>query len=454
MTPSLQPHAANIDPPPKKSAQDSVRQWELLSAAIIAVLGVTLVAVLIVVAAVTAYEMGELARTEETRKASNLAHFMARTAFVPVSLGDIPTLERAVNVYLDDPDVVGIAVFDADGHSLLAREVRLPPGPRRLVEASQPILPPQEGWRGPAPAKPLGLVKVSVSLARVDGAVKRSILWIAAVCVLLFAISFVTDRALISQMTRRLKNLLEELEARKLELQRSNDDLEQFAYVASHDLQEPLRMIASYVELLGRRYKGRLDRDADEFIAYAIDGATRMQEMISGLLAYARVDKKLVFRTTDVSAPLNDALANLKMAVQESGAIVRCSAMPRLNADSLQLVHLFQNLIGNAIKYRGSDRLEIDVEAVDRGEAWLFCVKDNGIGIAPQYFNQLFGLFHRLHARADYPGMGIGLAICRKIAESHGGRIWVESIPGKGSTFYFTIAKELKVASEEGKSDL
>jgi PAS domain S-box-containing protein len=226
------------------------------------------------------------------------------------------------------------------------------------------------------------------------------------------------------------------------ELNRSNEELGQFAYIASHDLQEPLRMVASYTQLLSRRYKGRLDADADEFIAYAVDGASRMQRLIEDLLSFSRVGTTgEPLRSTSSEVALQQALSNLHVVVADSGALVTHDPLPTVLADETQLVQLFQNLVGNAIKYQAQGVPQVHVSAAENAdETWTFSVKDNGLGIDPEYFERIFGMFERLHRRDEFAGTGIGLAISKKIVERHGGKISVESQPGEGSTFHFALA--------------
>jgi PAS domain S-box-containing protein len=232
------------------------------------------------------------------------------------------------------------------------------------------------------------------------------------------------------------------------ELNRSNEELGQFAYLASHDLQEPLRMVASYTQLLAKRYKGQLGPDADEFIAYAVDGANRMQRLIQDLLIYSRVGtKKAELKTASSEAALRLGMANLRGAIAESHAVVTHDPLPDVLADERELSQLFQNLVGNAIKYQSAGTPLVHISASANGTGkWLFSVKDNGIGIEARYFDKIFGMFQRLHNREDFAGTGIGLAICKKIVERHGGNISVESQMGAGSTFRFALSESRRDA--------
>ena len=224
------------------------------------------------------------------------------------------------------------------------------------------------------------------------------------------------------------------------DLKRSNEELEQFAYVASHDLQEPLRAITSYTQLLAQRYQGNLDDRADKYINYIVDGATRMQQLINDLLAYSRLGTRgQEFEPADCKAAVQQSLCNLQIAIAEKKAVITCDAMPTVMADEFQLVQLFQNLIANSIKFCRQDIPLIHIAACRQESEWVFSVRDNGIGIDPEYADRIFIIFQRLHGRRQYSGTGIGLAMCKRIVERHGGRIWVESQEGKGATFYFTI---------------
>jgi PAS domain S-box-containing protein len=245
------------------------------------------------------------------------------------------------------------------------------------------------------------------------------------------------------------KEVQQQLTRNVEELNRSNTELEQFAYVASHDLQEPLRMVASYTQLLSQRYKGKLDPDADEFIGFAVDGARRMQQLIEDLLSYSRLTTRgKPLNWTESTSACNAAIGNLEQSIKHSRAVIVVGSLPPVLADAIQLTALFQNLIGNAIKYHNESKPEIRIDARPDRDDWLFLIRDNGIGIEKQYFERIFQMFQRLHSRKDYPGTGIGLAICKKIVERHGGRIWVESEPGQGSTFVFTIPQ-----AERSKND-
>ncbi len=245
---------------------------------------------------------------------------------------------------------------------------------------------------------------------------------------------------MVSEEITQCRKAQEKLQQLNEELIQSNRDLEQFAYVASHDLQEPLRAVTSYAQLLARKYQGNLDAKADKYINYIVDGATRMQQLIEDLLEFSRVGtraKALV--PTDCDNVLNQVLENLKIAIAQNRAKITHDPLPTIMGDEIQLIQLFQNLIGNAIKFRGEEPLRIHISVETREKEWLFSVRDNGIGIETEYFERIFTIFQRLHSKSEYPGTGIGLAVCKKIVERHGGHIWVKSQSGAGTTFYFTI---------------
>jgi signal transduction histidine kinase len=250
-----------------------------------------------------------------------------------------------------------------------------------------------------------------------------------------------TLRRQLAQRNALLQQEIAVREQTQAALERSNKELEQLAYVASHDMQEPLRMVASYLQLVAKRYQGQLDAEADEFIGYAVDGAKRMQTLINDLLAYSRLGTKArPFEPTDCNQLMATARRNLQVAIEEGQAQIECDPLPRVMGDPTQLLQLFQNLLGNAIKFRRKgEPARVQVRVQRSGDHWHFAVIDDGIGIAPEYFERIFVLFQRLHGRGDYPGTGIGLALCKKIVERHGGNIGVESSPGRGTTFHFAL---------------
>jgi len=258
---------------------------------------------------------------------------------------------------------------------------------------------------------------------------------------------FAAEKQQLADTQKAVFNILDDLEAEKgkveaanRDLTRSNQELEQFAYVASHDLQEPLRMVSSFTQLLQERYGDQLDDRARKYIHYAVDGATRMQRLIRDLLAYSRVGSRAApLAMVESRSALGEALRNLSAAVAESQARVTQDELPAVLADRSQLVQLFQNLVGNAVKFHGPQAPRVHVSAAQKGDRWVFAVRDDGIGIAAGHLQRIFLIFQRLHDREEYPGTGIGLALCRRIVDRHGGEIWVESEPGKGSTFFFTL---------------
>ena len=271
----------------------------------------------------------------------------------------------------------------------------------------------------------------------------------------------ITDRKQAEEALRQLNEALEtkvqerttELEQRARELERSNAELQQFAYVASHDLQEPLRTISSYTELIAEEYHDRLDEEANEYIDFIVDGAARMQQLIKDLLAFSRVGTRgKAFSPISCETVIQKVLVNLKLAIEERHAAVTYDALPVVVADQSQMHQLLQNLISNALKFRSQEPPHIHISATLLQDKWEFCVRDNGIGIDSEYFEQIFEIFQRLHSRRHYDGTGIGLAICRKIVQRHGGRIWVDSSPGKGASFYFTLPNRGESDSESGWS--
>jgi signal transduction histidine kinase len=290
-----------------------------------------------------------------------------------------------------------------------------------------------------------GGISISIPMKPLRDIEKKNILTFTMVHGLLWMaglIGIIWSRARIRQSEQERMHAVKELEQTAEELERSNAELQQFAYAASHDLQEPLRSVAGFVALLEKRYKGKLDSNADDFIRYTVNGVRRMRMIIKDLLEYSRVGTNAgEFKPLDTSSVVGKAISNLQAAIKDSGAMVTHDDLPDVIADEPQLVRLFQNLIGNAIKFKGKDSPKVHIAAFKKDNEWVFSVKDNGIGIDPEHAQRIFVIFQRLHTIEEYPGTGIGLAICKKIAERHGGNIWVESEPGKGSTFFFTLPR-------------
>jgi PAS domain S-box-containing protein len=259
------------------------------------------------------------------------------------------------------------------------------------------------------------------------------------------AIRDISERKKAEEQIRRLNASLEErVLARTQELMRSNEELQQFAYIASHDLQEPLRTVSVYAQLLAKRYRGQLQGDADQFISFIVENAQRMEKLVHHLLDFSRVDARGTdfFTTVNCEIALTDAMRNIQSLIDESGVHITYDPLPLVKGDPVQLTRLFQNLLVNSIKYRGDAPPEIHISAEAQGNEWLMSVRDNGIGIEPQYAEKIFGIFRVLQPRDKTAGSGMGLAICRKIVTRHEGRIWVESELGEGAAFYFTLPKQ------------
>jgi hypothetical protein len=245
---------------------------------------------------------------------------------------------------------------------------------------------------------------------------------------------------MVAELQRHAEDLEKKIAERTEALQRSNDELRQFAYIASHDLQEPLRTISSYLQLIENRYPEKLDEDGREFIAFAVDAAARMKDLIHALLSYSRVEAQMrPFVMVDCQQVIEELQKFLAVSIDEAGATIRVDPLPCVKGDKDLLLQLFQNLIGNAIKYRGENKPEIHIGTKREKAFWVFSVQDNGIGIEPQYLERIFVIFQRLHHRNQYSGTGIGLAVCKKVVELHGGRIWAESQAGQGTQILFTI---------------
>lgn len=429
---------SGTSPGADSARDDPSRKWWFFSISIVAVLGLSFLAVVASMVTITYYQMGALVRDFESQKALRISRFVARAAFVPLSLEDNPALERVVLLYSGDPDVASITVSDAQDQVLVSRRQQKAIEDKYRIDVVRPVYSPEESGAAQSGA-PLGAVKVSISLHRAYWILNKSILWIMSMAAAMLLLALFVNLALILWMTRRLRDLVGEARMAE-ELRRSNKDLEQFAFVASHDLQEPLRKVISYCQLLQRRYGGKLDAQADQFIEIIVKGGTRMSDLIRDLLAYARVGTQTApAQAVDCAAIFRETAALLQETIRASGAKVTAERLPVVKADPTQVGQLFQNLVGNAVKFRGDKPPEVRVKARRQGSFWRISVQDNGIGIDPRFQDRIFDMFQRLHGKEKYPGTGIGLAICKRIVERHGGRIWVDSVPGQGTTFNFTL---------------
>jgi signal transduction histidine kinase len=346
-----------------------------------------------------------------------------------------------------------VRALNKDGFEVIADVVQDEAAFRRALHKNQPEVVLADynlpTWKGMEALKVLRAERLDIPMILVSGALGDVT---AVECIRQGATDYVLKdglarlpevvrRALREKNERSLRHQVEEALARKVdELARSNADLEQFAYVASHDLQEPLRMVTAYTQLLSERYAGKLDENADKYLGYAGEGAQRMQVLIQDLLAFSRVGRNgSNYCSVDCNDVMAEVLKTLAPTIQESGAVITRDELPAVWSDRTQVTQILQNLIGNAIKFRGQEAPKVSISAEKAGAYWRFSVSDNGIGIAPEYAENIFVVFQRLHARTEYPGNGIGLAICKKIVERNGGKIWVESQPGSGATFKFTL---------------
>jgi signal transduction histidine kinase len=349
-------------------------------------------------------------------------------------------LKRAGIIYevCSSTDEIGLALQEGAGAALIASEALSASHIQRLVK----VLNLQPSWS----AFPFLIFTGSGALTRAGVQQLELIDRLQNVTLLewplppITLVSAVRAALRFRQRQYEIRDQLAERLRVEEELRHSNEDLQQFAYVASHDLQEPLRQVTSYMQLLARRYRGKLDAEADEFINYAVNGAKRLQQLIRDLLAYSRAGQQVQAGTAvDCKEVLQQALKGLQLTIRETRAEITYDPLPKIWVDGRQLGQVLQNLLSNALKFRGQEPPRIHISARQEGNEWIFAVRDNGIGIEPQFAGRIFIIFQRLHDQAEYPGTGIGLAICKKIVERQGGRIWVESELGKGATFFFTI---------------
>ena len=384
--------------------------------------------------ALASLRMRALLEAALAKRGETVATAAARAAFVPLSLEDRSELASIASNYEGQGALASLRILDDRGAEW-ANYTR--PGPRHegLFAVSAPIAVP---GAGPAHA-PMGRVEVLMDPSGIRATFARQVAATFAFNGLLAAAILLGGLFIIRRLTRGMRELAREA-ARAEELERSNRELEEFAYIASHDLQAPLRRITGFAQLLGKRYAGKLGADADDYIGRITGGTHRMQSLIQDLLTYSRAgSRQLEPAPTDLDRLLRDVVADLDAAIKEAGGKVIAGPLPSMTVDAGLVSRLLQNLISNAVKFHGASPPVVRVSATRTAGEWVFAVADNGIGIPPQFKGEIFKMFRRLHPSSAYPGTGIGLAVSRKIVERHGGRIWIESEPGKGSTFYFTL---------------
>lgn len=394
--------------------------------------------------ALSALRMRTLLETSLTMRGEAIASAAARSAFVPLSLEDRDALASIASYYEGQAALASLRILDDRGVEW-ARFAR-PGAPREgLITVTEPVA--ARGARLSAP--PVGKVVVLLD----PSGIQKTLAWQVAV---IFGFSALFAAAILLGglfIIRRLTSGMHELArqaARAEDLARSNRELEEFAYIASHDLQAPLRRITGFSQLLAKRYKGKLDAEADDFIGRIGNSTERMQSLIQDLLTYSRAGSRTLEPVpTDLNRLLREVLVDFEKPLKEAGGRVICDPLPSMVVDGGLVCRLLENLIGNALKFRGARPPEIRVAARRERDEWIFSVADNGIGIEPRFAEDVFKMFRRLHPGSAYPGTGIGLAVARKVVERHGGRIWVESEPGKGATFHFTLGASRAAGKEE-----
>lgn len=393
--------------------------------------------------ALSALRMRALLESSLNQRGEAVASAAARAAFVPLSLEDREELARVASFYEGQTALASLRILDDRGAEW-ARFSR-PSSSAGGIAISAPVAAPG----APANGAPVGRVEVVMDASGIRVALAWQVAVIFGFNGLFAVFILVSGTFIIRRLTSGMHELARQA-ARAEDLSRSNRELEEFAYIASHDLQAPLRRITGFAQLLARRYKGKLDEEADDFIERITNSTGRMQNLIQDLLTYSRAgSRELEPVPVDVDALMKTVLADLDAPLKEARGRVTVERLPIVTADPQQLSRLLQNLVGNAIKFHGQEPPVIRVAALRAGDEWIFSVADNGIGIDPRHQSEVFKMFRRLHPAAAYPGTGIGLAIARKVVERHGGRIWVESEPGKGSTFYFTLGASRAPGKEE-----